>query len=81
MTRQYYGGIICGRCESGDEHPIIAQEIEEDGNVIYRHSYAICAHCGEPLGETEIFQLDYVHTIEREKVQKALDKFRKVWYN
>ena len=78
MTRQCYGGIICGRCESDEEHPIIAQEIEEDGDVIYRHSYAICSNCGELLGETEIFQLDYVHTLEREKVKKALDKLNKV---
>lgn len=78
LNTNCYGGIICGRCESGEEHPIIVQEIEEDGDTIYRHSCAICKNCGELLGETEVFHRDYIYTMDREKVKKTLDKLNKV---
>lgn len=72
--------MYCGKC-GNDDNRVITQEVEQDGQTVTISYYGVCQNCGEPLGIKETFEQTSWDYIDKENVKKALDKFRKVWYN
>ena len=72
--------MYCGKC-GNDNNKVITQEIEQDGNTVAISYFGVCEKCGELLGIKEFFKQTDWDYIDEENVKKALDKYRKVWYN
>lgn len=69
--------MYCGKC-GNDNNKVITQEVEQDGSTVAISYYGVCEKCGEPLGIKEFFTLTTWDHINKEKVQKVLDKYSKV---
>ena len=72
--------MYCGKC-GNDNNKVITQEVEQDGNTVDISYYGVCEKCGERLGIKEFFEQTKCDYNDKENVKKALDKYRKVWYN
>lgn len=72
--------MYCGKC-GNDNNKVITQEVQQDGNIVTISYFGVCEKCGELLGIKEFFKQTDWDYIDKEKVKKTLDKFRKIWYN